>query len=86
MAACTRPPSANSSTSRRFSRKRIVFPWILVYCTWFGLSMILQTYLLCVEKAGLLSVSHHSMSALSALCRNMFMRASAQVLPLTSMP
>ena len=41
----------------KYADGEIVLPWILVYCTWFGLSMILQTYLLCAEKAKMVSVS-----------------------------
>jgi O-antigen/teichoic acid export membrane protein len=41
----------------KFPGGQAVLPWTLVYCTWFGLSMILQGYLLCVEKARLASVS-----------------------------
>ena len=32
-------------------------PWTLVYCTWFGLSLVVQNYLLCAEKARLASVA-----------------------------
>jgi len=28
-----------------------VLPWTLTYCTWFGLCMLLQTYLWCAERA-----------------------------------
>ncbi len=41
----------------KYPEGQAVLPWILVYCTWFGLSLILQTYLLCTEKARLASVS-----------------------------
>ena len=34
-----------------------VLPWTLVYCTWFGLSLVVQNYLLCAEKARLASVA-----------------------------
>ncbi len=37
-------------------------------------------------SSGLFRVSHHSIRALSKPCRNMFIRQSAQVLPLDSMP
>ena len=37
-------------------------------------------------SVGRLRVSHHSMRAASFACRNMFMRANAQVAPLTSWP
>jgi O-antigen/teichoic acid export membrane protein len=33
-----------------------VLPWTLTYCTWFGLSMLLQTYLWCAERAYVASV------------------------------
>ena len=32
-----------------------VLPWTLTYCTWFGLTMLLQTYLWCAEKASMAS-------------------------------
>jgi len=41
----------------KYPQGQAVLPWTLICCTWFGLSMILQTYLLCAEKAGLVSVS-----------------------------
>jgi O-antigen/teichoic acid export membrane protein len=41
----------------KYPQGEAVLPWILICCTWFGLSLILQTYLLCAERAGLLSVS-----------------------------
>ncbi len=41
----------------KFRYGESVLPWTLVYCTWFGLSMIVQTYLLCAEKASLASVA-----------------------------
>jgi O-antigen/teichoic acid export membrane protein len=41
----------------KFDIGEAVLPWILVYCTWFGLSMLMQTYLFCAEKAWLLSVA-----------------------------
>jgi O-antigen/teichoic acid export membrane protein len=41
----------------KFEGGEAVLPWILVYCTWFGLIMLMQTYLLCAEKAWLLSVA-----------------------------
>ena len=34
-----------------------MLPWTLVYCTWFGLSLVVQNYLLCAEKARLASVA-----------------------------
>jgi O-antigen/teichoic acid export membrane protein len=33
-----------------------VLPWTLTYCTWFGLSMLLQSYLWCAERAYVASV------------------------------
>jgi polysaccharide transporter, PST family len=41
----------------KYPQGEAVLPWILICCVWFGLSLILQTYLLCTEKAGLFSVS-----------------------------
>ena len=41
----------------KYPQGQAVLPWTLICCTWFGLSLILQTYLLCTEKAGLVSVS-----------------------------
>jgi O-antigen/teichoic acid export membrane protein len=37
----------------KFPEGETVLPWTLVYCTWFGLSLIVQNYLLCAEKARL---------------------------------
>lgn len=34
-----------------------VLPWTLIYCTWFSLSIVVQVYLLCAEKARLSSVA-----------------------------
>jgi polysaccharide transporter, PST family len=33
-----------------------VLPWTLTYCTWFGLCMLLQTYLWCAERAGVAGI------------------------------
>ena len=33
-----------------------VMPWTLIYCTWFGLTIVAQKYLWCAERAGLVSV------------------------------
>jgi O-antigen/teichoic acid export membrane protein len=33
-----------------------VLPWTLTYCTWFGLSMLMQTYLWCAERASVASI------------------------------
>ena len=41
----------------KFSEGQAVLPWALMYCTWFGLSLIAQNYLLCAEKARLASVA-----------------------------
>ncbi len=41
----------------KFPAGQAVLPWTLVYCTWFGLSLVLQNYLLCVEKVRLASVA-----------------------------
>ena len=41
----------------KFPGGQAVLPWTLVYCTWFGLSMVVQNYLLCAEKARLASVA-----------------------------
>ena len=32
-------------------------PWTLVYCTWFGLTIVAQKYLWCAERVGLVSVA-----------------------------
>jgi O-antigen/teichoic acid export membrane protein len=41
----------------KFPGGQAVLPWTLVYCTWFGLSLVLQNYLLCAEKARLASAA-----------------------------
>jgi O-antigen/teichoic acid export membrane protein len=41
----------------KFPQGLDVLPCTLLCCMWFGLSMILQNYLLCAEKAGLASVA-----------------------------
>ena len=41
----------------KFPGGQAVLPWTLVYCTWFGLSLVAQNYLLCAEKARLVSVA-----------------------------
>ena len=41
----------------KFPFGEAVLPWTLVYCTWFGLLMVLKNYLLCAEKARLVSVA-----------------------------
>ena len=40
----------------KFSGGLRVLPWTLTYCTWFGLTMLLQTYLWCAERANVASV------------------------------
>jgi len=34
-----------------------VMPWTLIYCTWFGLTIVAQTYLWCAERAGLVGLA-----------------------------
>ena len=41
----------------KFAGGQAVLPWTLTYCTWFGIAMIVQTYLWCSEKAYLASVA-----------------------------
>jgi len=41
----------------KFRDGLFVLPLTLTYCTWFGLSMLLQTYLWCAEKAGAASIA-----------------------------
>ena len=41
----------------KFPGGQAVLPWTLVYCTWFGLVMVMQNYLLCAEKARLVCVA-----------------------------
>jgi len=41
----------------KFAGGLLVLPWTLTYCTWFGLSMLLQTYLWCAERANVASVA-----------------------------
>jgi O-antigen/teichoic acid export membrane protein len=40
----------------KFAGGLLVLPWTLTYCTWFGLSMLLQTYLWCAERASVASI------------------------------
>ena len=40
----------------KFAGGLLVLPWTLTYCTWFGLSMLLQTYLWCAERANVASI------------------------------
>jgi O-antigen/teichoic acid export membrane protein len=41
----------------KFAGGRAVLPWTLVYCIWFGLTMVAQNYLLCAERARLGSIA-----------------------------
>jgi len=41
----------------KFRDGLVVMPLTLTYCTWFGLSMLLQTYLWCAEKAFAASIA-----------------------------
>ena len=41
----------------KFPWGEAVLPWTLMYCTWFGLWLVAQNYLLCAEKARLASVA-----------------------------
>jgi O-antigen/teichoic acid export membrane protein len=41
----------------KFPEGEAVLPLALVYCMWFGLSLVMQNYLLCAEKARLASVA-----------------------------
>ncbi|NQU20167.1 MAG: lipopolysaccharide biosynthesis protein [Candidatus Nealsonbacteria bacterium] len=41
----------------KFAGGLAVLPWTLTYCTWFGIAMIVQTYLWCSEKAYLASIA-----------------------------
>ena len=34
-----------------------VMPWTLIYCTWFGLTVVAQKYLWCAERTGLVGVA-----------------------------
>ena len=34
-----------------------VMPWTLIYCTWFGLTIVAQKYLWCAERAGMAAVA-----------------------------
>jgi O-antigen/teichoic acid export membrane protein len=40
----------------KFSGGLLVLPWTLTYCTWFGLNLLLQTYLWCAERASMASL------------------------------
>jgi O-antigen/teichoic acid export membrane protein len=40
----------------KFAGGLVVLPWTLTYCTWFGLSMLLQTYLWCAERASVAGI------------------------------
>ena len=41
----------------KFPWGEAVLPWTLMYCTWFGLWLVVQNYLLCAEKARLASAA-----------------------------
>lgn len=41
----------------KYPEGRAVLPWTLIYCTWFGMSLIAQNYLLCAEKAHLSGIA-----------------------------
>ncbi len=41
----------------KFPGGEAVLPWTLLYCTWFGMSLVMQNYLLCAEKARLASAA-----------------------------
>ena len=41
----------------KFAAGQTILPWTLLYCAWFSLWLILQNYLLCVEKARYASVT-----------------------------
>jgi polysaccharide transporter, PST family len=41
----------------KFPQGMDILPWTLICCTWFGLSLVSQNYLLCAERARLTSVS-----------------------------
>jgi polysaccharide transporter, PST family len=49
----------------KFPQGLVVLPWTLACCSWFGLSLISQNYLLCAEKARLASVALAAGLALS---------------------
>ncbi len=41
----------------KFAGGLAVLPWTLTYCTWFGLLIVAQNYLLCAEKVRLISLA-----------------------------
>ncbi len=41
----------------KFAGGRVVLPWTLTYCAWFGLTVVAHNYLLCAEKARLSSLA-----------------------------
>jgi O-antigen/teichoic acid export membrane protein len=51
----------------KFPWGEAVLPWTLMYCTWFGLWLVAQNYLLCAEKARLTSAALASGLVLSVL-------------------
>jgi polysaccharide transporter, PST family len=40
----------------KFASGLKILPWTLTYCTWFGMSMLMQTYLWCAERASAASI------------------------------
>ena len=56
-ARCSRRCCSTWDSTGSFPQGLAVLPWTLVCCTWFGLSLISQNYLLCAEKARLASVA-----------------------------
>ena len=51
----------------KYPEGQTVLPWTLVYCTWFGMMLVAQNYLLCAEKAGLVSIALASGLGLNVL-------------------
>ena len=47
----------NFAFKGKFPDGLAVFPWTLVYCCWFGMLLIVQNYLYCVEKARFASLA-----------------------------
>lgn len=41
----------------KFPEGMAVLPWTLVYCTWFSLSLLIQNYIFCAERAKLVSLA-----------------------------
>jgi O-antigen/teichoic acid export membrane protein len=55
--AAAAPLLFNVALQGKFAAGQTVLPWTLLYCAWFSLWLILQNYLLCVEKARFGSVT-----------------------------